>query len=651
MIDPGRYIVIDTTDALDTAVSRLSKTIDHLEREGWTRALSIAGLLVLLAPHTRLQAIQVHRRHILIGDYRGQEPLSNLCGRARSSNGLASDVVEQGWGRYLLVWRDDAHGLSVLRDPTGAIDAVWWTLEGAVIVTDASDERMDPLLPRGLEFDWNSLATLAADVARISDTLPISGLRTLLPGTVTSLPRNTARSVWSPGSVARRSSWDDRPEALADVIDKTVETLVRPHARVLAELSGGLDSAIVASSLTRAGLAGRAQFVTYHPDQSEGDERAHARAVASWLDLPLTEIRKPTRELDITALSSLGSGFRPALHGLDLAYETDISTRLQAQGATGLATGQGGDSLFFQAPDPLILRDRCLRLGPLAIGPRRISSVARWTRRSARQIIQDTYVHRSIIPPDQSAHPWVRDAIDLPPAKRAQVQRFVNAQLFWSDCLRSRSAELLHPLLSQPVVDHCLAIPSDRLVSPTPEHSRDRALVRQAFAGRLPPDHLSRRDKGDLSRFYALLVRDSRGLILDYLADGCLAEQGWFDREALSISLSFDRLISDAASNRFLIWCVIEAWARTWQSRIERLGRSHISIEPGHNPRIHVAQVGGTGVDMALTEIGDERGLPVVAVEETEKAPKPSSVEVTLDQQGRGNEVTRRIERAGPDPG
>ena len=60
--------------------------------------------------------------------------------------------------------------------------------------------------------------------------------------------------------------------------------------------------------------------------------------------------------------TTLASGLRPALQGVDPAYDRHAAGRLAALGADGLLTGQGGDSVFFQAPDPLVAADRFRRL-------------------------------------------------------------------------------------------------------------------------------------------------------------------------------------------------------------------------------------------------------------------------------------------------
>src|SRR5690606_7089434 len=136
-------------------------------------------------------------------------------------------------------------------------------------------------------------------------------------------------------------------------------------------------------------------------------------------------------------------------------------------------------------------------------------------------------------------HPWLEDISDLPPAKRGQLERLVNCQLFWTDCLRARAAPLLNPLLSQPVVEHCLGVPSDRLVV----GQRDRGLARLAFADRLPPLIVDRRSKGDLSHFYGRVVRASAPALAGFLLEGRLVANGVLDRVDLAADLDPVRLL------------------------------------------------------------------------------------------------------------
>ena len=128
-------------------------------------------------------------------------------------------------------------------------------------------------------------------------------------------------------------------------------------------------------------------------------------------------------------------------------------------------------------------------------------------------------------------------------------------------------------------MEHCLAIPTDRLTL----GARDRGLARIAFKDRLPPLIAERRDKGDLSRFYALVVRLSVNVLKNLLVGGRLEEKGLIDTGAYDQALADSRLIWDPATNRFLIVAALEIWARSWEARIERVRRAKIAVEPAEN--------------------------------------------------------------------
>ena len=117
----------------------------------------------------------------------------------------------------------------------------------------------------------------------------------------------------------------------------------------------------------------------------------------------------------------------------------------------GLADRAGRDAVFFQAPDPAVAADRFRREGPPSLSPASLAAVGRWTRHSAGTVLGCALGLRATWPRPASGrrHPWLEDIEDLPPAKSRQLRQFVNAQLFWGDCLHARAGDLLHPLLSQ----------------------------------------------------------------------------------------------------------------------------------------------------------------------------------------------------------
>lgn len=570
--DAGYLLVADAADARDPAVEA---ALAALLRSGWTLRLDGFGLRILTGPRFPWPVAQVHRAHALIGEWRGEgaHP-SAIAGRFPEGRPLGAGLMSEGWGAYLMVWRDRDGHLNLVRDPTGAVDVVWWRRGPVTLVTDCPPPALDAVLPDTLAIDWPQLGALLATPSLLTDGLPLQGLTPVGAGCWSRPDQDLPDGpLWRPADFVRRGA-DDAPDALVRVVDRTIDRTMRSRRRVVSELSGGLDSAIVAGSLRATGHAERAVFINYYGDDAEGDERRYAEAAAALSGVPLETVRKPVEAISDADFTTLASGLRPALQGVDPAYDRHAAGRLAALGADGLLTGQGGDSVFFQAPDPLVAADRFRRQGLRALNPAYLAAVGRWTRHSAWTVGRLAVRGRTQTG-SGPRHRWLDDAAELAPAKRGQLERFVNCQLFWTDCLRARQAPLLNPFLSQPVVEHCLGVPSDRLTL----GERDRGLARLAFSERLPPLIAERRDKGDLSHFYGQVVRDSAPALAAFLLEGRLAAQGVLDRATLEVDLDPARLLWREGANAPLLAAVLEAWARHWEGRIARR-RTEVARQP-----------------------------------------------------------------------
>lgn len=563
-LDDRAYLIV----AYDAGVEDLAvdAALRLLTARGWRMRLQGFGMKVLTGPRCPWPVAQVHRQHLLIGEWRGDglHP-SAIAGRHQDGEALGQELIAQGWGAYLMVWRGPSGCVNLVRDPSGAIDAVWWRHGGVTFICDHPPDALDPLLPADLSIDWSQLGVILANPAALTQGLALKGMKAVVPGAWVELGApGIDQLLWRPVDFAR-CRVSDAPEALRQVVDTVVDRLMRGRRCVLAELSGGLDSAIVAGSLVATGHVEKARFINYFGDDPEGDERVYAQAAADQGGLVLDAVRKPVAPLSEADLQPLGLGVRPSLQGVDAAYDRDATSRLDALDADGLMTGQGGDTVFFHAPDPRVVADRFRREGFAALSPTYLAAVGRWTRHSAWTVA------RIALSADQGEtprldHRWLDGVQSLPPAKRGQVQRLVSNQLFWTDCLRARAAPLLNPLLSQPVVEHCLGIPTDRLTL----GPRDRGLARIAFASHLPDLIRERRSKGDLSNFYGRVIRDSLPTLEDLLLRGRLVENGVIDSDDVRRDLDRDRLLWSEGSNQPLLAAVLETWARHWEGRIAR---------------------------------------------------------------------------------
>lgn len=122
----------------------------------------------------------------------------------------------------------------------------------------------------------------------------------------------------------------------------------------------------------------------------------------------------------------------------------------------------------------------------------------------------------------------------------------------------------MNPLLSQPIVETCLSIPSWQWRA----GGRDRAVARAAFANSLPAMVLDRKVKGTPDPFCGAIIRHKRQELRERLLDGQLAAHGLVDSGAIEDALRADRATSSAENVRLLELVNAEAWTTVWASSV-----------------------------------------------------------------------------------
>ncbi len=264
--------------------------------------------------------------------------------------------------------RPTGDGVAIFRDPSGGLDALAWRLGRTWLITSDGGPPPPGLAPPRLSLDWDAIAAWCADPGCAAIRPGLEGLHIAAPAVSPSCRGAGARTttIWRPSRIVgaadvdrRRSRGRDLAGPLTEAVGLAVEGLVAPHGRVVAELSGGLDSAIVAAALQARGLGERAAgWLNYYGDRDEGDERAYACATAQRFGLELTAIGKPLEPLGEADFAACARGLRPGFAAVDPPRDRDTAERLRAAGATALLTGQGGDLAFFQSPTPADRRRR-----------------------------------------------------------------------------------------------------------------------------------------------------------------------------------------------------------------------------------------------------------------------------------------------------
>jgi asparagine synthase (glutamine-hydrolysing) len=489
-----------------------------------------------------------------------QDPLSSL-------EAFCAELFRSFWGQYVVVFPDER---AALRDPSGHLECLTWnTKTGWGAGSEIPQAPLPPsAAPADLAIDWSAVAGMAVGALVAYRSIPLKGVQAVLPGElkVVGAPAKD-RMIWDPGTYALtpHGSYDASRKAVSDAVQESVAAELVSGVPLLAEISGGLDSAIVASTLVAHGGRDRTRFVHFHVDDPGGDERSYARDVARHLDSDLLEIVKPELRIDADILAHVPVGVRPSSNAADHHYDMTMADLVQQTGARKILTGQGGDMVFFQSPSRKVASElwgpwlRRPRADPLW---RQLESAARWNRCSVWSLIGEAA--RDALTAPKAAidpHPWL--ATIVAPAKRRQIESLIRSQVFHGASRRGRHASLVHPLLSQPVMEATLAAPVIDLA----RGGRGRALARDAFASQIPVSVRERRSKGVLTPYHGRMILRSLAAIRPFLLEGRLAQEQILDRDFAEAMLDPDRLIYEGDYPRLFETIVLEAYVRHWEGR------------------------------------------------------------------------------------
>jgi len=140
---------------------------------------------------------------------------------------------------------------------------------------------------------------------------------------------------------------------------------------------------------------------------------------------------------------------------------------------------------------------------------------------------------------------WHVSTVSVPPA-------------YYSSFGPESTPERTMPLLSQPLVELCLRMPSYLLI----RSGRDRAIARKAFASELPETTIKRTAKGRVDQYVRNVVDANLDFLREFLLDGILVRKGLLNRDTLELYLT-KRSPADFQYSEILHeHLCVEAWLR-----------------------------------------------------------------------------------------
>ncbi len=510
-----------------------------------------------------------------------REALTSIVENARSAIVKSAGIrlFEAFWGSYIGIVRSGA-GTSLVRAPFGSLPGLFQRMgSGLIAGSDIDLIRAASGTAFSLDFEAIGRQLVLGDVRLAATSL--RGIEELRGGSRLLVEPSGIRleDIWSPWAFAdERRRIDDledaarrlRQECIAAVAART-STLRHP----VLMLSGGLDSSILAASL--AAHDRMFSCLNMATRDHAGDETSYARRVATHVGRPLHERAMAVTKYDFARIGAVRTP-RPVARGYQQLVFEAAARVADELGCDGIIDGGGGDNVFCSlrsvslAADCLLdpdgthhFRRVCGELGQLAgASSWRVAWKARWRswQRARPYRLQED---RRLLSPDVQApaqngavHPWLEPAESGLPGRGAHIAMLIAAQGYVEDGPHGTKLNCTAPLVSQPLVEHCLAIPSWRWIA----RGNNRAAARNAFETCLPPEIAWRRGKGNPESFLFSLLERNREAMTSHLMDGVLASAGVIDTAALARALRDTERLKGTIYGRILQLVDTESWAR-----------------------------------------------------------------------------------------
>jgi asparagine synthase (glutamine-hydrolysing) len=493
---------------------------------------------------------------------------------------IRKHILETYWGAYLIIQPDmrDPDAFTMTRAPSAAgnLPCIYSMWGGSGFL--ASDVSL--AIRAGLyrkEIDWSFIVHRLRYPGIKTQRTGLAGVAELLPGCSLSASGAAVavRQVWSPWDfVVPERRYHDLREAASQIrsaVGSAVRAWTEADRSILLELSGGLDSSIVAACLGDGhARVTCCNLITPVPGV---DERQYALQMARQLGVELhTEHLSFDKARFDFAPSS--DSVAPAVGPLQYAVDATMEAAAERHGAAAYYSGGGGDSVFcyLRTAAPSADAWRAQGFGTAITAMRDLASLHQCTlwkvgrltfaklRRPSQSPFREdpTFLAPGSTHAEPEAHPWFAAPANALPGDRERIFDLAGNQLFQDQAARGSRRPLRFPLLSQPVMEACLRAPSWMWVA----GGRNRAVARAAFCDALPPDIVNRQSKATYMSYLGAVYERNKHQIADFLLSGQLRSQGFLDTRAIADFLAKPLPPRDQAFLRMFDLCMVENWIR-----------------------------------------------------------------------------------------
>lgn len=519
-------------------------------------------------------------------------------------------LIHEMWGAYVAFLLDHSqHSAFAIRDCSGRLPCYHMRHDAVdLFFADPATLCSLGLVPTSLNLDY-ICAYLCSSQLQVRDTA-LQGVTELLAGDCfhrSSGERHLHYSAWTPVDILTRPRVSHFSSAVREIRRTTaycINAWASAFDGIVLALSGGLDSSVVLACLSECDTAPAVICVNRFGSKGSEDERIFARLAASMANATLLErpICTDSQRID-DSLTQLPLSAKPTPSNVfgyaDASLFDEIAER---NSANCIWTGQGGDHLFMQTPIPLGPIDYAalegFRFGLLR-SIRDAVHISRWNYWRVARLLWSREFHFAeallggakptedpFTTADATArvssqlvmHPWMLNTKALSLGQRVQVAALCQVLNRHRPPLGPQRTLHHHPLLSQPILELCLRIPSYIHL----HGGIDRAVERAAFADVLPKEIAARTEKGQSTFSVLEIIHRSSEYICDLLLDGVLVKTGILDRRSLEPHITGQRPTDTRTLWPLVSSIAAELWIRNWRNCVDR------TPKPDYDRRIGV---------------------------------------------------------------
>ncbi len=493
-----------------------------------------------------------------------------------------SECLNNYWGRYAGILYDEATSTaSLIRDPLGLSTLFSISVPEGIIFSTKLSSLYDMLHSKP-GINWLFFGEYILEYHFATAQTPFQHITELMPGMIL--------TVTPGGTLSEQFGWNiPHPEkntdehAIEDIIFNSIKSSTEAWTSGIKdftiELSGGVDSSSVLCMLKHCAPEASISAVHYNDSQIiSSQEIRYAEQIAQECDTQLNVIDYQNLKL----IDELPSDWRPSKPVTFLTFP-GMSKGVQAfAGTSMIMSGQGGDHVFLAPPPKQSIADYWLDNGLSGINTisHELSSSYRtsWWQLMGTTVksLKNYYLgrmetmHEDFVSPldpqlttQLSNSPFYIDGLlkNYHPGKAAQIKALWHAVTYADRDQRFDDRIVTHPLLSLPIVDAALKIPTYKTI----KNGYNRYFLRKAISRISPSTVIWRRNKGHITASMLKALNRELNSVSNLINHGSLIKQGILDKEWLNTKLTQIRHGNGRNLMPLLRIISAELWLKQWK--------------------------------------------------------------------------------------